>query len=361
MTISPVKPGGWNPGDPLSHTQLNLLQAALLKAVDGVDGGSYTLASTLSFLGSLVRFLAGVEISDSTLSIAADGELVAEGDATFNAFVELFGTLDVATSAWIKVHNGGTLDLKPSSILTVEAGAIVSLASALMTLSGILDVTGSITVPSAGHIDLENLGRLNVLSGGKILGSAGGEVQVFDAEDLTINASSFVFRLTLTPVYHDAAWAPPVAGRPTWCMNTATIGAVIVFALPLMPGDTLTTLRVTLNGHGVGIGHSNLFGTGGDTAPFVELFSVSLSGVETSIRTVSDPVTGAAYDSSHSITLSLAGPPGTGSLPITVGADPLYVRITSESGTHAVDGTTVITAIDGTGTARSFRGPNEVY
>jgi hypothetical protein len=358
MTISPIKPGGWNPSDPLTHTQVNQLQAKLITAVDGVGGGSYTLGSTLTFLGSLVRFLAGVEVSGSPLVIAADGSLVAEGestfngDANFNAFVELFGILDVAAAGEIRVHNLATLDLKSGSSLTVESGAVVALASALMTLAGALAVSGEINITSGGHLDLETGGRLNVISGGKILGSAGGEIQVFDAEDLTINASSFVWRSTMTPTFADPAWGQLVSGTPTWCMLDTTTTSPIVFPLPLQPGDTLSTVRVTLNGHG-GSGHGGVSSPG--TPPRVQLISVSSAGVATVIRQVDDPVTGSAYDSSHSITLSGSG------LPLTVGTDPLYVRVLTESGSNKADNTTVVTMIDGTGVARSFRGTNEVY
>lgn len=359
MTLAPVKAGGWDAEEVLTSSQMNVLQATLIKAIDGVGGGTYTLLAGLVLQGALVRILDGLSIEGSTLDVAADAALQVDGTLSMSGLMNLDGSLDVISGGLIdvrvdaelkinnlgafNVQNGGSCTWFNGSAIDIHSGVTVTLTSTAITLAG------SMGVP--GVINIENLGRLNVLSGGKILGSSGGEIQVFDAEDLTINGSSFVFRLTMTPTFFDPAWGQLVSGAPTWCMRDTTATSPIVFPLPLQPGDTLTTVRVTLRGGG-GSGHG---GVSPATPPRVQLISVSSAGVVTIIRQVDDSVTGAGYDSSHTITLTGSG------LPLTVGTDPLYVRILSESGASRVDNTTVVTMVDGTGAARSFRGQNEVY
>jgi hypothetical protein len=365
VTFSPIKLAGWNVEDPLTSAEMNAFQARLLQAVDGVGGGSYTLGSTLTFGGALVRILAGLEIDGSTLVIDADAALQLDGDAS------LTGDFSVASGGRILVGSGGQLKINASgsfevqnlgsatwfngSELDVHSGVTVTLDSTAIDLGGVVDLSG--TINATGVIDLESGGRLNVLSGAKILGSAGGEVQVFDAEDLTINSSSFVWRSTMTPTYYDPArWGPISAGTPTWCMiNTAALGQLII-PIPVRPGDTITTARVTLKGGGASpTAHGS---DAPSTPPRAELIAVSLTGAVTVIRTVDDMSgagNGSAYDASHPITL------GTGGLlPYLVGVDPVYLRIRNEGGAARQDNTTVVTAVDGTGVARSFRGQNEV-
>lgn len=368
MTFALIKPSGWNPGDLVTHTHLNLFQAALVNAVDGMNGGTYTLGSDLTFEGALVSIQGGLEVSLSPLVIAASASLQIDGPVTQSGNTALSGDINVNSLGDININSGGDLGVKSGGFVTVfgggnitwlsgselevHAGTIVTLDSDDMTMEGTLSVL------DGGVIDLEGGAtgaRINVLSGAKIIGSAGGEIKVQDAEDLTINGSSFVWRSTMTPTYYDdTRWGPISAGTPTWCMINTASGGQLICPLPLKPGDTLTTVRVTLKG-GASSGHG---ANAPASPPKVELISVSLLGLATVIRTVDDMSgagNGPAYDASHTITLAGSG------LPLLVGVDPLYVRIRSESGADAVNNTTVVTAIDGTGVARSYRGQNEVY
>lgn len=71
MTIPLIKPGGWAFGDILDEDQLNDLQDELIKAIDGVDGGSYTLSAPLSIDGAPVSFGSDVTVGDDLILTAA--------------------------------------------------------------------------------------------------------------------------------------------------------------------------------------------------------------------------------------------------------------------------------------------------
>jgi hypothetical protein len=366
VTITAIKPGGWNLEDLLTSDEMNALQAALLKAIDGVDGGSYTLGGTLSLGGALVRITYGLEIDGCALVVDADATLQIAGAVTQTGNTALTGNIEVNALGDININTGGNFSVKNNGFFTVanngnvtwlngaelevHATAVVDLDSTFITLNGAMSVT------DGAVIDLEGGAtgaRMNVLAGAKVLGADGAEMQVWAAEDLTINASSFVWRSTMSPTYVDPAWGPRVDGTPTWCMlNTAVAGRPLIIPLPLMPGDTLTTVRVTLTGQGSGgAGHG---GNLPAVMPRAQLISVSSLGVATVIKDVADGISAGSYDTSHPITLS------GGLLPYTVGTDPLYVRVICESGANAVNNTTLVTMIDGTGVARSFRGQNEI-
>lgn len=367
MSLSPVNAGGWDPEEVLTSDQMNALQVELLKAIDGVGGGSYTPASDIVIGGP------GELVVDTTLSILAD--LIIE----VGAFLQVMGTLQLSgvqiVTGEISVPSGGEIDIQTGGRIDVESGGAINLASGadlnlasgadiVIAAGAFATVTGEISVPSGGEIDIQTGGRIdvesggtiNLASGGKILGSGGGEIQVFDADDLTINNSSVAFRLTLMPFFVGEGtpgtpdWVSESGG--TWLMSTAS-GGFIVFPLPLPVGDVITTLSMTIDGSaGPGANH----GTHPADKPALELIRVSANGVTTSVQTIVDPTTGASYGSAHAVTLS------GGAFPFTVPAgEVLYVRVLAEGPTGGIANATRLCSIGGTLVAKSFRGANEVY
>jgi hypothetical protein len=107
MSFSPVKPGGWAFGELLTSAQMNALDADHANAIDGNQGGSYTLAAPLSIDGDTVTIdqltapnISGVTTFDSDVVVADDvlvgGDLTAPsilGDTTFSANVGVTATL----------------------------------------------------------------------------------------------------------------------------------------------------------------------------------------------------------------------------------------------------------------------------
>jgi hypothetical protein len=377
MTLTAVKPGGWDVEEVLTSDQMNALQVELLKAIDGVNGGTYSPVSDLVIGGP------GELIVSTTLSILTD--LIIEAAA----FLQVMGTLQLSgvqtVTGDINVPSGGEINIQNLGRIDVESGGDVNLAGgADMTLAGTdggadLDIAsgarlglsgtatvfgsvnlstgGQINVPTGCHIDIEGSnGRINLASGAKILGSSGAEMQVFDADDLTINSSSVDFRLSLVPVFVEEStpgtpdWVPEIGG--TWLMSTAA-GGHILFPLPLRVGDVIISLTMTINGSaGPGANH----GTNPADMPALELIRVNASGVTNSVQTAVDPVTGASYGSAHPVTLS------GGLFPYTVPAgEVLYVRVLAEGPTGGIANATRLCSIAGSLLAKSFRGLNEVY
>jgi|SRR6188768_2633186 len=376
MSLSPVNAGGWDPEEVLTSDQMNALQVELLKAIDGLNGGSYSLGSNLTFNGP------GEVVFNTLLSILTDlvieaaAFLQVEGTLLLSGTQTVTGDINVPSGGEINVQNLGRIDVESGGDVNLAGGADMTLAGtaggadldiadgARLGLAGTATLSGEIEVVSGGEVDIHNGGRIdvegggtvNLLSSAKILGSGGAEIQVFDADDLTINSSSGAFRLTLTPVQiSDTGGVPDfkshIPGIPTWLMHDATAAGGILFAVPLRPGDIITTLRMTLQGQAGVSGHS----AAPATPPKLQLCSLTTAGVLTVIGTAIDGTTHPTYNSSHPVTLS------GGLLPYTVGTDLLFARVITEGGAGAEADKTLLTAIDGTLIAKSFRGSNEVY
>lgn len=397
MTLSAANPGGWSLNEVLTSAQMTFLQNELLKAVDGVGGGTYTLGSTLTFQGADVSFVSDVNLnSGSELNFNAGAVMTgqidvdANGDMTFlsgssltmavGSTLNISGTMSVAnltitnsmqlSSAVlsddalsqidiigaINVNSGGELNLVTGSVQTVDA-SFLNLAN-----GSSLDVDATSSIACIGSIGLNSGGQMLVngatitlQTGGQILGQNGSIIRVEDAEDLLINGATETFRLSMTPFQVQAQstgelrWQPVSLGK--WRQQDATAGGYfIAFALPLPPGDVVQSVTAVLTG-GAGAGHGGVLP---GVMPQLELVSVSTAGVFTTLAETSDTSPSAAfYDTSHDILLD-STTETAGSMPQTVGFDPLYVVIRGEQG--GVDNTLELTAILGTCIANSFRG-----
>ena len=383
MSLVAVKPGGWDEEEVLRSDDLNALQAEMLKAIDGTGGGFYTLIADLELDGAAVTLhnaifeVARVE-GGGSLTVAGGSTFALEGDGEISGDVDLTGLVNIAdechvqAGALLRIDGGGFLTAAATSIVTIggtftiQSGAAVTIASTAVDLSGIFNVV------SGGRVDVEDGGLLAITSraslgsamtvgnNARIALSAGAEIQVAAPDDLVINAASFDFRVTLTPAAMTKGggvddFQPPAAALPIWLQHGTSGPPEISFAVPFMPGDTITTLRLWLNGSYGGPGHSLAPGM-----PKFLLYKLSATGIATLLCELFDPVnTLPAYDSSHTITLS-SGAPGS-LLPYVVQPGELLLAvIRGEAGVNAVPDTTAYTSIDGTGLARHYRNTSEV-
>jgi hypothetical protein len=118
------KPAGWNTGDPITDTQINLFGTQMPKAVDGDGGGTYAnspieLSGTLT-VGGLATKSTGAHSLAGTLTVASGATLAlasgASGSAnsgstlSLNGTTNIGGTMTVGTNAKItgrlqKVNN----------------------------------------------------------------------------------------------------------------------------------------------------------------------------------------------------------------------------------------------------------------
>lgn len=392
MSLAAANPGGWSLNEVLTSTQMTFLQNELLKAIDGVNGGTYTLTAPLSFAGAAVRFAADLEVlgtgqinvqsgaeinvlggarldveSGAGLHLDIGAELDIDADTDLNAAAVFTvhgeialatsgpGELSVASGAIINVNSGGRVDLNNGSEMNVEGTGHID-------IEGSIEVTtGTVNVFSATGVSLQSGGRLNALAGSQVIVSAGALMRIEDANELTINASAEGYRLTMTPAFHDplVPWQPTsdASGLRGWFQFDVAARRDIWFALPVVPGDTVIDVFARVNGDpAAGIAHGGVLPT---NVPTVELISVDLDGVRHVHATKNDPTLGASYDSVHNIVLQ-NGTTTTGTMPHLAGADPLYVRVRGEQGGSATPGLALL-SISGNIIARSYRADTMVY
>lgn len=112
MTLSDPKTGGWSTSELLTSGQCNAIRTELLKAVDGVGGGTYTLSAPLIFLGDNVR------LDSDDIDIVAGGVLsVLSGG---KAEVESGGEFDVLSGGQVTYRAGATMVVEDLTDLTVD-------------------------------------------------------------------------------------------------------------------------------------------------------------------------------------------------------------------------------------------------
>lgn len=267
------------------------------------------------------------QLADNLKFVVDGGVSVASG---VTAVIGAGGTLRVAS--------GGIIDFDPGSFLTfgglggVTAGAeIIFQSTANLTFEG-----GSVVTHEAVSGEVYEDGAI---------------CQFEDHTDLRIVGAPFTWVSSMIPQF--------IFGAGDWVANTVGVyiqasvagSDIIGFALPLLPGDQITTVAVRLSG-GLGAGHAATPAS----PPTVELISVNNNGSVTVVASATDAVTFPAYDSAHTVTLSGAG------FPYTVPAgDRVLVRVSGESGANSVADTTAILFIDGTGLANRFRNSSEMY
>lgn len=251
MTIADPKVGGWALHERLTHGEVNAIRAGLLKAVDGVDGGAYTLASPLSFDGAAVTF-------EADLNVGASGELTVDGNLVSNS---------------------------------------------LFAFNGQGEFNDDVNVND----------RWVFRSGGQTEFKAGNTVLFFSLDDLTIG-TPFVLqamRVPLVPLMHirdisglTQGWHFEPTSIGAWLNDS--LGESLYFMLPIMAGDVLNSVTATVRGDfSGGAAH-------GVTDPAAKmrlrvLEAPATNGPYTAIATQVDAATGAAYDALHLLTASTGG------------------------------------------------------
>jgi hypothetical protein len=363
MTLAPVKPGGWGT-EVLTSFHLSALQALIVQAIDGVNGGTYVLQDELVFDGAEVRFDSAARVlAGAFLYVANGGQLSLLAGST----TTVAGALNVASGGNLNLQNGAQLNVNSGGRIDVESGALINIlngSSAIVHETAFLDVEGTIEIQGFASIQVldgayivvqtcaddsfDTGAYLRMLAGSRIIGSSGAEIKVNDADDFTINNSSTSFIVALNPIHVGAQWASEESG--TFMCATVATSNRLVFPLEVPVGDTITTLRMIING-GVGAGH----GGGAPTdRPILELCRVDANGTVTPIQTVVDPVDTGSYDNAHAVTMS------GGLLPYVVTAHRHLVRVVGEGITGGITNTTRLCSIDGTSIARTVRQLTEI-
>jgi hypothetical protein len=379
---------------------LHAIVSELVKAIDGVNGGTYTLSAELVFDGDEVHVASVLRVlPGATLQVAGAINLLpgSELDVNAGADVTLEGALAVADGGVINVNDGAVLDMNAGAQMTVDSGATVDVAgtvnlnpgselnvnsSAAANVAG----TGKLTVTGGGQLNLGSVadhvgasageanvgfgallnvkagGVLVVEDGGRIVSNPTGGITLEESGDLTINNSAGDFQLTMAVAFHDglAPWAPTTDASllAGWVQFDVSARRRIMFPLPLVPGDTLVNVFVRVHGDPSGGGaHGGVRPTNVAT---VELLSVDLDGAITVLATKDDPVSAADYDTAHYIILE-TGTLTTGAMPQLATPNPFYVRVRGEQGGSAAAAKLTILSVSGNTIARKYRAQNMVY
>lgn len=347
----------------------NGLATELVKAVDGVNGGTYTLGSVLRFEGADVQIAADLEVvSGGEINVQSGGLINITGDIQ----VKSGGDVNVESGGDIHLVSGAGLELDPGAVLLVEgdidvaSGGDINLASGaeinvnsggavVLGSGGAVTVGGGGTIDVSGDVNIASGGDLNVASGGDIVVAAGGLVTIEDQNDLLINSDAVNARLSLTPTWIE------VATGPTWDRTASSPGGALIqtqvdataqyiamFPVVLPPGDDILAVTTVLHGTiGSAGAHADLPGL----MPQIALVSVDAAGTQTTIDTVTDSSASVgAYDANHSVVLAL-GAPETVS-----GSNAYYVLVLGEAGSDSQANSLGIRSITVSAVARSFRG-----
>lgn len=298
MTISDVHGGGgWALNEVLTSAQMNAIRTELLKCIDGANGGTYALNDPLVFDGDEVRFDAVLRMrTGSDLFIDAGSNFECNAAAEFNDNVDFDDQVDFNS-----------------------------------------------TVDFHGFVQFRTTA----------------EVEFQDLEATTVDNLQHTYRVPLVPGTPSFIGTPR---EPTWALDQTLVGqwrnrnastnSRLYFSLPVMAGDSIVAINVTLQG-GNTAGHG---GVDPDNKVRVRLLeSAAGSGAVTEIFSVTDGATGAAYDASHTMILDALS---TIVLPITA-ADRYYVlEIRSEFGGTAAADENLIERVTATITRRQLVSTN---
>ena len=175
MTIARIRtPGTWTDGSVVLDTEMEAIDANLVKAVDGVAGGTYAPTNPLVIGGDGLEVTGPLEASGATTlgDVTVTGTLVVETEATFEDGIGITGgglgvVGPIAASGTITGPSGVFTDVTVGDDLTVVDDA---------TIGGTLGVTGTTTLGNVGA-DAIIAGVLQVQDSGSI----GGEIQLYDA------------------------------------------------------------------------------------------------------------------------------------------------------------------------------------
>jgi hypothetical protein len=125
-----VKPLGWAFLEILTSTQMNQLDTNASRAIDGLNGGVYTLAVMLELAGAGVKFSTVAEFAAAAVAFTGAGSVtVGSGTAwtfnnpvLFNALATLNGSATVPSGASLAIEDGASMIVGPSGAITNNGG-----------------------------------------------------------------------------------------------------------------------------------------------------------------------------------------------------------------------------------------------
>ena len=293
MTIADPKAGGWSLGELLTNGQMDAIRSGLLKAIDGVDGGTYSLSAPLIFQGDDVR------LDSDDIDIVSGGEL--------------------------SILSGGLLSVEMGGAAQCESGGQWNV------LSG-----GDIDVANGGTISLS--GAIEMATGSQIHTNTGGTITIGNINNLVVDGLTVLEQWDGVPLFVESGWGGVVASSGAFVQTDVSTAHRLWLPLHLRAGDVLTQCRVRLDG-GFGAGHGGGFPPA--TMPTAEVIRRNAeTGVGTSIAgpTSDSSASAGAYDVPHDLTL--------GSISETSTGQPYAVIIRGEAGANAIANTLIVCGVE---------------
>ena len=305
MTLVDTKPGGWALNEVLTSAQMNALKAELLKAIDGQDGGTYSLTAPLIIdgdefhVGDILRVLASGQL---IITAGASFAIQAATTGTFGAVMDMLATavINIGSGAAVRAESGGFVIVESGGELTLQSGGEVVVNSGGIVR---LESGASATVESGGAVDVESGGAVNLQSGSFVAGSNGAEVRVFAQEDHVITGNSprsFVFNPLKVDISQvgGAGWGHVGPATGVSVIDQLITGGQFHVPLDVSPGDILQGLIFRVNGGAVL--HGGSFGS--LVLPSVTLYETDEDGVTTNLGTGTDTSANfAEYEVDHDI------------------------------------------------------------
>ena len=105
MTIPLVKTGGWTDGETLTPLQASTLQNYLIRAVDGVNGGSFSPGTTITISGS------GLTMGGTSNLLLASRDIVRQ---------QPLNAAPYSTAQWLQRPNGTWRNLLTTTLLPIR-------------------------------------------------------------------------------------------------------------------------------------------------------------------------------------------------------------------------------------------------
>jgi hypothetical protein len=141
-----VKPLGWGFLEILLSGQMNALDVNMTRAVDGLNGGAYTLAVLLEFLGAGLKFSSDVEFNAFAANFVAT-----------DVFIDEDSTFQVDCLAVMALVNVAGLDVASGSVLASPFGLIVGVGIPAQfqgptSLEAATTLSSTLTLSGSGHI-----------------------------------------------------------------------------------------------------------------------------------------------------------------------------------------------------------------
>lgn len=120
MSFSLANPTGWTTGDQLTEDQINQIDLEHSRAIDGTNGGTYSLTSSLIIGGNIVH-IDNLEVDDLNIN----NNVTVSGTVQANVFLGPVGTIDTVNSTTINATTVNATDVVISDDLTVTSDVSV--------------------------------------------------------------------------------------------------------------------------------------------------------------------------------------------------------------------------------------------